>query len=65
MDIQVNGETTQVSGTTIDRILEELGYRGMTVATALNGSFVPAPARPQAAVSPGDRLEILAPLQGG
>lgn len=45
--------------------LDELGYGGATVATALNGSFVPAPQRAATALSAGDRLEVVAPRQGG
>ncbi len=35
------------------------------VATALNGEFVPAGSRPGAGLKDGDRLEVLAPMQGG
>jgi len=45
--------------------LEELGYGGSTVATALNGEFVPANLRAAAALAEDDRLEVLAPMQGG
>ena len=36
-----------------------------TVATALNGEFVPARARGATPVKDGDRIEIVAPRQGG
>jgi len=35
------------------------------VATAVNGEFVPATERRAARLADGDRLEVLAPMQGG
>ena len=35
------------------------------VATALNGQFVPVGSRTNARLAEGDRLEVLAPMQGG
>jgi sulfur carrier protein len=49
----------------LDAALDELGYGGRTVATALNGAFVPAPARAATTLAEGDRLEVVAPRQGG
>ena len=45
--------------------LAELGYAGAVVATAVNEAFVPAAVRAQTVLVDGDRLEILAPMQGG
>jgi len=45
--------------------LHELGYGEAVVATALNGEFVAAGSRPAARLTEGDRLEVLAPMQGG
>ena len=45
--------------------LEELGYGDSKVATALNEDFVPSAARAGTALSPGDRVEIVTPRQGG
>ena len=42
-----------------------LDYGVAKVATALNGEFVPARAREATPVKDGDRIEILAPRQGG
>ena len=65
MRITVNGEAREVSATTIGSVLEELGYGGAIVATALNGTFLPRSQRSEAALSEGDWLEIVAPRQGG
>ena len=42
-----------------------LDYADAIVATALNGEFVPARKREATPVRDGDRIEILAPRQGG
>jgi len=42
-----------------------LGYGGAVVATAVNGEFVPTAARQTARLAEGDRVEVLAPMQGG
>jgi sulfur carrier protein len=65
MRISVNDEPHEVAAKTLAAALEALGYEGAVVATALNGSFVPAPARPEIALAEGDRIEIVAPRQGG
>ena len=65
MQITINGERTEVQAETLSALLEELGYGDAKVATALNESFVPATARADATLSPGDRVEIVAPRQGG
>jgi sulfur carrier protein len=50
---------------TLAAVLERLGYGGSLVATALNGEFVPVRERGGVSVRDGDRLEVLAPMQGG
>ena len=45
--------------------LQALDYGEARVATALNGEFVPARARAATPVKEGDRIEIVAPRQGG
>ena len=51
--------------TTVADALSELGWGEARVATALNGDFLPAASRPTQALRDGDRLEVLAPMQGG
>ncbi|MEO0822982.1 MAG: sulfur carrier protein ThiS [Pseudomonadota bacterium] len=65
MRIVLNGEPAELRATVLDAALEELGYGGATVATAVNESFVPATARAATRLAEGDRLEIVAPRQGG
>ena len=49
----------------IARLLEENGYAGATIATAVNGEFVAAALRSNQHLENGDRIEVLAPMQGG
>jgi sulfur carrier protein len=65
MRLIVNGETRDVEATTLLNALEALDFAQATVATALNGEFVPARARGATTLRDGDRIEILAPRQGG
>ena len=64
MKISVNGTQTEVRAETLAAVIEELGYGEARVATAVNEAFVPVTAR-DVALSPGDRVEIVAPRQGG
>ncbi len=65
MKLEVNGETREVTGPTLAEALRELGWGEARVATALNGAFVAKGARAQTELKEGDRLEVLAPMQGG
>ena len=65
MKILVNGAWFDTAATDLAAAFEELGYGGSTLATALNGEFVPASLRSGAPLAEGDRLEVLAPMQGG
>ncbi|GAD57672.1 sulfur carrier protein ThiS [Limimaricola cinnabarinus] len=65
MRIMVNGAPREVAAETLAEALEALGQGGDTVATALNEEFVPAAARARTLLAPGDRVEIVAPRQGG
>lgn len=65
MKIVLNGEPREVTTAALADALVELGFVEATVATAVNGSFVPAAARAAHALAEGDRVEVLAPRQGG
>ncbi|TNJ40565.1 sulfur carrier protein ThiS [Phaeobacter sp. B1627] len=65
MEILVNSEPREVAGPTLSAALQELGYSGGAFATALNGHFVPRDRRGEQTLSAGDRIEVLAPMQGG
>ena len=65
MKIELNGTPRQITATTVADALVELGWADARVATALNGDFLPAAARAGQPLQDGDRLEVLAPMQGG
>ena len=63
--ITVNGERHDVQASTLAELCAALGYGDAKIATALNGTFVPAPRRAETALHDDDRIEIVAPRQGG
>jgi sulfur carrier protein len=65
MRILVNGASHEIRAADLSSALEELGYGGAVVATAVNGEFVAASDRRTARLADGDRVEVLAPMQGG
>ncbi len=65
MKIFYNGDLLEVQSTTLDSLLVELGLEGQAVATAVNGDFVPRSLRTQQSLNEEDRIEVVAPMQGG
>ena len=66
MKIIVNGDAREVpSAASLASALEQLGFGGAVVATALNGEFVASAGREAITLSEGDQVEVLAPMQGG
>ena len=65
MKVQLNGEWVQTQGATLTDLLNAQGFGGAKVATAVNGTFVPAAARDAHVLEAGDSVEVLAPMQGG
>jgi sulfur carrier protein len=54
-----------VSSGLLGDILVELGYGDDKIATAINEGFIAQSARGTTRLTLGDRLEIVAPRQGG
>ena len=65
MKLQLNGKLIDVDARTLSAVLDAQGYGGARVATAVNGTFVPAAARDNFDINDGDQIEVLAPMQGG
>lgn len=65
MQIVINGEPADTAASCLAGVLRELDLAEAVVATAVNGDFVPARHRPRRTIEPGDRIEIVAPMQGG
>lgn len=64
MNITLNGTARQTAAATLADLLTEQGF-GAKVATARNGDFVPVALRTTTPVTEGDRIEVVAPMQGG
>ncbi|MCD9146315.1 MULTISPECIES: sulfur carrier protein ThiS [Pseudophaeobacter] len=65
MQIIVNAQAHEVRAQTLEAALCELGFTSPAIATALNGVFVSRAKRSDVLLTNGDRLEVLAPMQGG
>ena len=65
LSVHVNGEPRRTEATTLAALLVEAGYGGAKVATALNGEFVPSGRGLRPMLKAGDRVEVVAPRQGG
>ncbi|WP_347267548.1 sulfur carrier protein ThiS [Paracoccus sp. (in: a-proteobacteria)] len=65
MKITLNGQAHDLAGTSVAEALAEIGLAAARVATALNGTFLPAAARGDTMLKDGDALEVVAPMQGG
>lgn len=64
MRILLNGAPVETRAETVAALLAEQGF-GPKVATALDGSFLPAGLRAATPLQPDCRLEVVAPMQGG
>lgn len=63
--IVLNGERVETEARTLAELVAGQGFAEAAVATAVNGAFVPREARTATLLSGGDRVEIVAPRQGG
>ena len=63
--VLVNGERTETGAASLAELVAQLGYAQEAVATALNCDFVPRQARAGSPLRVGDKVEIVAPRQGG
>ena len=63
--VLVNGERTETGAVSLAELVAQLGHGEEAVATALNGDFVPRQERASTPLRPGDKVEIVAPRQGG
>ncbi|MEM8776281.1 MAG: sulfur carrier protein ThiS [Pseudomonadota bacterium] len=64
MQIMLNGVLCDTQAETLTALLVQEGFSGR-VATAVNEEFVPAALRDEQSLKDGDRVEVLAPMQGG
>ncbi|EIE51319.1 thiamine biosynthesis protein sulfur carrier ThiS [Salipiger aestuarii] len=65
MRIDLNGAPVETDAPTLAALIEERGHDAASVASALNGAFVPRTRRAATPLSHGARVELLTPMQGG
>jgi sulfur carrier protein len=65
MRLIINGETQVVEAATLSELLTTLDYEGEWLATAVNGELIHREERDDHTLADNDRIEILAPMQGG
>jgi len=65
MKIVLNAEEHNTNVATLDRLLDSLDHESTSVATAVNGEFVPVAERNNCVLQEGDAVEIIAPMAGG
>lgn len=65
MRIELNGQAVTTEAATLAALLDEQGFDATSVATALDGEFVPRGARQGVALTDGVKVEVLSPMQGG
>lgn len=65
MRVELNGKQVETIAATLSELIEEQGLAAPSVATAVNGEFVPRGMRDGTALSEGARIEVLSPMQGG
>jgi len=63
--IRLNGEPFETEARTLAELVTGQGFADSAVATAVNGEFVPRQARAATLLAEGDKVEIVAPRQGG
>ena len=65
MRVIINGETREISSTSLDALLGELEYEGTHFAIAVNYDVVPKGRWAETELKAGDEIEIITPRQGG
>lgn len=65
MRIQVNGEDREVAATTVQGLVEELGFDIRKVAVERNLTIVPKSLHAETALAEGDRIELVQFVGGG
>jgi sulfur carrier protein len=65
LQILLNGEALATDAKTLGELCATLGFAEAKIATAVNGSFVPAASRGAMRLAEADEVEIVAPRQGG
>ena len=66
MNITLNGKQQMLeTPKSIEGLLKEEGYNGKLIAVAINGAFLPKSSYGKTNINENDKIEIVAPMQGG
>ncbi|MDH5723690.1 MAG: sulfur carrier protein ThiS [Alphaproteobacteria bacterium] len=66
MQILLNGKPLELEvAINVKDLLEQNGYEGKIVAVACNGEFIPKEAYTDTIIQSDDKIEVVAPMQGG
>lgn len=65
MKIYLNGNPIDTHSENLSQLLEEQQFDGSAVATAVDGNFVPRSQYTTTLLCAGQKIEVLAPMQGG
>jgi len=66
INVSVNGERKSLeAGLNITEMIEALAYKTQGFAVAVNMTFVPIAKYQEVRIEEGDKIDILAPVQGG
>jgi sulfur carrier protein len=65
MRVFINGVAAETDALTLAELCRKQGFGEGRFATAVNGEFVAAAVRREQQLKDGDRIEIVAPRQGG
>ena len=66
IEISVNSENRQIDGgKSLAELLGDWGFDGSRVAVAVNEDFVPRSTFASVSLRAGDRVDVVAPVQGG
>jgi sulfur carrier protein len=66
IQVSVNGEVKELeNGLNITEMIEALEYKVKGFAVAVNTTFVPIAKYDETMIKEGDKIDILAPVQGG
>jgi sulfur carrier protein len=65
MRIELNGELVLTEAASLEELIAAQGFAPDTVATAVDGSFVPRRVRATTLLREGLQVEVLSPMQGG
>lgn len=65
MQVDLNGARIDTTAASLAALIDERGFDPASIATAVNGDFVPRPLREGTKLADGDKIEVLSPMQGG